>query len=134
MFTYAHTVKLHETDAAGRLFFSHQFSIIYDAYEALFEKMGFSFSYMLRKTSFFLPIVHAEATYKKPLFVGDRLIITIRVAHIGTTSFTFSYQIFNVKEVLVGTAKTVHVTISQETNKKIPLPPKMRLSLKKWVK
>ncbi len=41
MYQYHHKVKLHETDAAGILFFSHQFEMIHDAYESLLEKIGF---------------------------------------------------------------------------------------------
>jgi len=130
MFAYKVTIKLHETDAAGLLFFSQQFKLIHDAYEELLESFGIGFSVMLKKKSYFLPIVHAESDYKKPLFVGDRLIIEVTVGAIGKTSFTFEYRLLKNK-VLVGTAKTVHVTISKKTGKKIPLPSEMRKALKK---
>ena len=131
MFKYKHILKLHETDAAGILFFSHQFEIVHDAYEALLESIGFGFAVLIRKKDYFLPIVHAEADYKAPLFVGDRLIVEITVDHIGTTSFTFAYRIFNSKRKIVGTARTVHVTIRKKTHKKIPLPASMRKALQK---
>ena len=126
MFIYRHTIKLHETDAAGLIFFSHQFTIIHDAYEALLEKIGYGFAHMLRQTQFFLPIVHAESDYKAPLFVGDRLTITVQVEKIGETSFTFVYTLRDTRKRLVGTARTVHVTIDQKTRRKIPLPTGMR--------
>ncbi len=129
MFHYKHTIKLRETDAAGLLFFSHQFSMIHDAYEALLEKIGFSFAYLVKKANFFLPIVHAESDYKSPLFVGDRITISVSVLQIGTTSFSFAYELKNSKKGLVGTAQTVHVTVDKKTGKKIPLPPKMRQAL-----
>ena len=130
MFTYKTTIKLHETDAAGLLFFSQQFKLIHDAYEELLESRGIGFSVMLKKKSYFLPIVHAESDYKKPLFVGDRLTIEVAVSHVGKTSFTFSYRLLKNK-IVVGTAKTVHVTISKKTGQKIPLPPEMRKALTK---
>ncbi len=132
-FVYRHILKLHETDAAGLLFFSHQFTIIHDAYEALLEKIGFSFARMIRKTGFFLPIVHAESDYQAPLFVGDRLAITVRVEKIGTTSFSFVYELLKGPgKELVGAARTVHVTIDKKTGKKTPIPPAMRQALKRW--
>ncbi|MCB9771859.1 MAG: acyl-CoA thioesterase [Candidatus Omnitrophica bacterium] len=131
MFTYKTTIKLHETDAAGLLFFSQQFKLIHDAYEELLDSRGIGFSVMLREKSYFLPIVHAESDYKKPLFVGDRLTIKVSVSHIGETSFSFSYQLLKNSNILVGTAKTVHVTISKKTGKKIPLPKEMRKALGK---
>ena len=88
---------------------------------------------MLKTTDFFLPIVHAESSYKTPVLVGDKILVTIKVAHIGKTSFAFEYTLHRGK-TLVGTAKTVHVTINQESRKKIPLPPAVRKSLEKYLR
>lgn len=134
MFTYKTQIRLHDTDAAGILFFAHQFSIVHDAYEQLLEKLGFSFPTMLKDRAYFLPIVHAESDYKSPLFVGDKITIRIAVGHIGETSFSFVYTIHNQKKVLVGTAKTVHVTIDKKKRNKIPLPKEIRSSLEKFAK
>lgn len=130
MFTYKTKIRLHDTDAAGIIFFANQFKLIHDAYEDLLEKFGWSFKTMLKNTKYFLPIVHAESDYKIPVFVGDKIAITIKVGHIGTTSFSFEYTLKRGK-TLVGTAQTVHVTIDQKTRKKIPLPPAIRSALKK---
>ena len=83
---------------------------------------------MLQGTSYFLPIVHAESDYKTPVFVGDKLVVAIKVGHIGNTSFSFEYTLKRGK-TLVGTAKTVHVTIDQKTRKKVALPTALRSSL-----
>src|SRR5690349_10521785 len=111
MFIYKTQIRLHDTDAAGLLFFANQFVLVHDAYEKLLQKLGFSFEAMLKKRGYFLPIVHAECDYKKPLFVGDEITISVAVSHIGTSSFTFVYEIRNKQKTLVGTAKTIHVTI-----------------------
>jgi len=37
-FEYRFTVQLHDTDAAGRLFFAHLFRHAHDAYEALMRR------------------------------------------------------------------------------------------------
>jgi len=86
---------------------------------------------MLKGKSYFLPIVHAESDYKTPLFVGDKIAIAVKVGHIGNTSFSFLYTLKRGK-TLVGTAKTVHVTINQKTRKKIPLPSTLRSALSKY--
>lgn len=126
MYIYQHKIKLHETDAAGILFFSRQFQIIHDAYEVVLEKIGFGFPELLNNQSFFLPIVHAESDYKKPVYVGDLLEIEVRVKTLGKTSFSFEYAISNHKKELVGTAVTVHVTIDKKTKAKIAIPDLMR--------
>ena len=126
MYVYQTKIKLHETDAAGLLFFSNQFKLVHDAYESLLEKIGFGFAELIKNKDYFLPIVHAEADYKLPLFVGDVIEIQVVVDHIGTTSFSFEYKLLNHKNELVGTAKTVHVTIDKKSHQKIPLPSDMR--------
>ena len=130
MYTYKTVIKLHDTDAAGILFFSHQFEIIHDAYESLLAKLGVGFPVLIPKKHYFLPIVHAESDYKAPLFVGDRITVQVELAHRGTTSFTFAYRLFKDKK-LVGTARTVHVTTDKKTKIKIPLPPDMRRAIGK---
>jgi 1,4-dihydroxy-2-naphthoyl-CoA hydrolase len=126
MYTYQTKIKLHETDAAGLLFFSNQFKIIHDAYESLLETIGFGFAHLIRCKDFFLPIVHSQADYKAPVFVGDLIEIQITVANIGQTSFTFAYKLFDAAQKLVGTAETVHVTMDKATRSKIPLPKDLR--------
>lgn len=133
MFIYKTKIHLHDTDAAGRIFFANQFKIIHDAYEALLEKFGCSFESMLKGGKYFLPIVHAESDYKAHLFVGDKIDIAIKVGHIGTTSFSFEYLIKR-KNQLVGSAKTIHVTVSAKTGKKTPLPAPMRRGLEAYAR
>ena len=130
-YNYKTVIKLHDTDAAGILFFSHQFEMIHDAYESLLEKIGFGFAKLIKDKDYFLPIVHAESDYKRPLFVGDRITIQVGVESIGTTSFGFFYKLFNEKKQLVGTARTIHVTVNKKTKKKIPLPADMRRAITK---
>jgi 1,4-dihydroxy-2-naphthoyl-CoA hydrolase len=126
MYTYQTQIKLHETDAAGLLFFANQFKLIHDAYESLLEQIGFGFAELLNNKEYFLPIVHAESDYKKPLFVGDVIEIQVRVVKIGNTSFKFDYKLLNAKQEIVGTAQTVHVTMNKATQTKTPLPTDMR--------
>ena len=126
MFIYQTKIKLHETDAAGLLFFSNQFKIIHDAYEGLLENLGFGFAQLIREKEFFLPIVHTESDYKLPLFVGDLIEVQVFVEKIGKTSFTLSYKLLDTSQRLVGSAQTVHVTIDKATRKKIPLPLDLR--------
>jgi len=126
MFRYPIIIKLHETDAAGLLFFSQQFKLMHDAYESLLERIGFGFAVLIRDKDYFLPIVHAEADFKYPLFVGDRVNIDVSVANIGDTSFTFAYKLTLEDETLVGSGKTVHVTMDKKTQTKISLPSDLR--------
>ena len=56
MYIYQTKIKLHDTDAAGILFFANQFKMVHDAYEGLLEMIGFGFAELIRHKNFFLPI------------------------------------------------------------------------------
>lgn len=129
MHIYHHKIKLHDTDAAGILFFSNQFKYIHDAYEELLDKIGFGFSVLLTQKDYFLPIVHAESDYCSPVFAGDIVTIEVTVDEIGKTSFAFSYKITNQNAILVGKARTVHVTIDKHSREKINLPADLKLKI-----
>jgi len=67
--------------------------------------------------------VHAECDYYAPLKVGDEVEISIFCGKTGTSSFTLNYHFFcPVRQIDVGKASIVHVTISKETGKSILIP------------
>jgi 1,4-dihydroxy-2-naphthoyl-CoA hydrolase len=123
------TVCLHDTDAAGILFFANQFVFIHDAYEELLRQLGFSIAAILRDGSFVVPIVHAESQYLKPLTVGDEITVAVQVAKIGETSFVLEYELLGIDGQIVGKAKTVHVAVSKQTQNKIALPENLLRAL-----
>ncbi len=132
MFIAKNQVRMHDTDMAGILYFPRQFRFAHDALEDFVESEGLSFNEVFLKEKFVFVIAHAEADYLKPLKIGDKLDIHLHVKRIGTTSFTILYELFRVPEnVLVGTAKTVHVTLDGKTREKISIPPELRSKLER---
>jgi len=127
--TITRFVHLHDTDAAGILFFAKQFFFAHDAYEELLRHLGISIAEVLRKESFVVPIVHAESQYLKPLTVGDEIVITVQVASIGESSFVLEYELLDSKGEQVGKSKTVHVAMDKKTLTKIALPERLRKML-----
>ena len=132
MFTYSTSVKLHDTDAAGLLFFSRQFTIAHDAYELFMETIGFGFSYIIRESGFLLPVIHAEADFSEPLFVGDKLTVQLSVERIGETSFTLAYDLLAEGGKSAGTVRTVHVCIDRHHRGKRVLPNGLRSALEPY--
>lgn len=126
MHMYQTTIKLHETDAAGVLFFANQLRIVHDAYEHLMGTIGFGLADIINSRDYRLPIVHSESDYKAPLMAGDRVTVETEIEHIGTTSFTFSYTLRGAEDAVAGTARTVHVAVDKKTLTKIPLPEDLR--------
>lgn len=126
------SVRLHDTDAAGLLFFGHQFKMVHDCYESFMESEAVSFLDILNQRDYLLPIVHAESDYLAALAVGDPLTVELTCSRLGETSFTLSYEIRRNDEV-VGRASTVHVCTDAKTKKKRVLPEELRAALEPHV-
>jgi len=129
MFTVSTVVKLRETDAAGVLFFGNYFHLIHDAYEAFLESIDFSMSYIINESPVWLLIVHAEADYKKPLGVGDPIMIEIEVGTIGNASFKLKYGVKGSDGSLFAQLETTHVAVDRNSRKTVRLPDSIRDSL-----
>lgn len=125
---------MHDTDMAGILYFARQFRFVHDTFEDFIESEGLNLYQMFQDEKFIFVIVHVEADYYHSLHVGDALDIHLSVERIGNTSFSLSYKIFrSLDNVLIGTAKTVHVCIDKETRGKSPIPLKFAESLNKYL-
>src|SRR4029450_10135177 len=119
------TIRLADTDAAGVLYFASLLRIAHEAYEAWFESAGLPIATVIRDRSYALPIVHADADFKLPLALGDRVVVTVTVSELGDRSFTIAYGLEGPHGV-AGTARTVHVAIDRGEKRSIPLPGEVR--------
>lgn len=125
-------VRMHDTDMAGILYFARQFRFAHDALEDFMESQGWNFKDLFTKEKFVFVIVHCEADYHGPLAVGDFLEIHLSVDHIGTSSFSLFYKIFKADGTIIGTCKTVHVSLHHDTRKKMAIPAHFRKVLEKF--
>lgn len=127
-FRFETAVRLHQTDAAGLLFFARQFDIVHDCYESFLEKSGHSFAQIIRTADYLLPIVEASGQYRAALFAGDRLTISMSCERISDHSFILAYEITR-DDTIVGSARTVHVCIDAASRTKKGLPQSLRAAL-----
>ncbi|HWR81767.1 MAG TPA: thioesterase family protein [Candidatus Deferrimicrobium sp.] len=122
-----HTVvRLPEADPAGVLFFGNYFRLVHDSYESFMESIGFGLPQMLRDGDYLLVIAHAEADYVKPVRFGEKIDVSLRVEHIGGSSFVLSYAVMDADGVTAATLKTIHVAIDKANWTRIKLPPKLK--------
>lgn len=128
-FAHAFEVRLHDTDAAGVLFFAHLFRHAHDAYESLMAAAGFPLQGLIRSGTA-LPIVHAEADYQAPMRQGDRIRVAVTTAEIRRRSFSLDYRFLDDQGLLRARARTVHVLTGADTNK--DLPDDLRRALARW--
>lgn len=129
-----YTIKLHDTDAAGILFFANQFRIVHDLYERFLTTIGFAFQDRFSRKDFLIPIVHADADFNQPVTVGDVIEISLGVAAVGNTSFTLEYRLADINGASAGYVRTVHVTVDPGTMRKIPLPQDLRRKLEEYAR
>ena len=131
MFTYNTTIRLHNTDAAGVLFFGDIYDIVNAALEEYLESIEFSIAYIINESNFVLPVVHLEADYKSPLKVGNKISVIVELEKIGSSSLTLTFKFLNKEKKIMCTAKTVHVAVDKKSWQKIPLPEKLKEALNK---
>ena len=77
-----------------------------------------------------LILARVEIDYRAPATLGDRLVVRLRVAAVGTKSFTLDCEIENVRtRELVATARTVQVMYDYTAGSSVPIPPEIRAKL-----
>lgn len=130
MFTLDKTIHLHDTDAAGRLYFAQLFRLAHEGYEAFMAGLGFPLSDILKGGRYGLPIVRAEADYKQPLGVGHPITLEVKPTRVGQTSFTMLCRIVRQGRT-AGRVVTVHVAVDARKGGKCPLPARLRAALLK---
>lgn len=128
-FTYAFTLRLHDTDAAGRLFFAHLFRHAHDAFETLMTALGVPLDAMIHTGQTRLPLIHAEADYHQPLGHGDQVQVQVTIAEIRRRSFAVQYIFLNHNNQIAATAHTVHCQINADGSAADDLSSALRTAL-----
>jgi 1,4-dihydroxy-2-naphthoyl-CoA hydrolase len=130
MFETKTNVKLHDTDAAGVVFFVNYFRIAHTAYEAFLKSIGCGLDFIIRQSDYLVLIAHAEADYMRALQLGDVVTIGLKAVKVGDTSFELLTQLMDKSGNLAATVRTVHVAVSKKTAEKMEIPEKIRVGLK----
>ena len=129
MYTYETRIKLHDTDAAGVLFFANYFRLTHEAYETFMASVGFPFAHLIHEADYLVLIVHADCDFKRPLRVGDGGTVEITAGKIGRTSFALDYRVLNGSGEPVATGNTAHVCVTKQSYNSIPLPERLKAAL-----
>lgn len=114
-------VALHDVDAAGILFFAHLFRHAHDAYELAMAELGSPLDGLIREGALGLPLVHAEADFRRPLRHGALVEVRTSLGELSERRFVVHYR-FESDAALAATATSVHVAIDPATGRSIPLP------------
>ncbi len=107
-FDHSLTVRFHEVDAARIVFFGRIYEYCHAAFEQMLAGAGTSLDAILVGESWGMPLVHCEADFCAPMFLGENLKVELRVERVGGSSITFAYRIVGADKKLRATAKLVH--------------------------
>lgn len=90
LFQFHQKVLFRHCDPAGIVFYPRFFEMINDCVEAFFDKIGTPFEALHRTGG--VPTAQISTTFHAPSRLGDRLLITLEVVHIGGSSLGLSLQ------------------------------------------
>lgn len=121
IFTYQRTVRFPDTDAAGVVYFANVLSICHEAYEESLRHSGINIKTFFTHPSIAFPIVHANVDFLRPMYCGDKLMISLIPQKISVDKFNITYEI-TVADVIVAKAITRHVCIDVNSRTKQELP------------
>ena len=129
------TVRFGETDAAGVVHFLELFRWGHETWEESLEKYGIALKDIFptneintSQLDVALPVVHCEANYFQPLYVGDTINIQLSPENINESSFILRFE-FKKNGVQTCTTKIKHVSINPVTRKKCALSKQINLWL-----
>jgi 1,4-dihydroxy-2-naphthoyl-CoA hydrolase len=126
MFTYSHTIRFQETDAAGVVYFANVLIICHAAYEAALDEYGISLRSFFQGDDVAVPIVHANVDFKQPMFCGDHIAIGLTPQKLNDNSFEIHYQLRLASDHnparCLAQALTRHVCIDRHQRSRRSLP------------
>ena len=128
-FVHPVTVRLHHTDAAGVIFCSRLLELAHEAYEALLDEAGLGVGRVLADGEVLLPVVAVEAEFIKPIRVGERLQVELRLSRSGGHSYQVAYCFRAPAGQVKARAVTRHVALDAAGAGPVHLPsPLARLA------
>ena len=129
------TVRFGETDAAGVVHFLELFRWCHETWEESLEKYGINLQEIFpttqinsRQLNVALPIVHCEANYFQPLYVGDTIIIELNPEKLNESSFVLRFKLVKNSED-IGSINIKHASINPITRERCTLSEQINMWL-----
>ena len=129
------TVRFGETDSAGVVHFLELFRWCHETWEESLEKYGIALQEIFPTTQIntsqldvALPVVHCEAHYLQPLYVGDIINIELNPKKIDEFSFLLRFELKK-DGGKIGLTSIKHVSINSITREKCALSKQINLWL-----
>jgi 1,4-dihydroxy-2-naphthoyl-CoA hydrolase len=124
-FVHARTVRFHEIDAAGIVFYPRFQEWFHDAYVELLGSEGCSLVEVLATRAWAAPLKGARAEFLKPLRFGDPLEVCCVAGRVERNHLLVGYRVES-KGVAAAVGQTEHVFVDVEKFQRIELPAVIR--------
>ncbi|HEX7902038.1 MAG TPA: thioesterase family protein [Planctomycetota bacterium] len=122
-------VRLPETDAFGVVYHGTYFTYFDVARMDYLRAIGLMDVVKAGRASNL--IARTSADFKSPGRFDEELTVRARVVEIGTTSFTFAFQVDRKTDgALVAVGESVHVTVDPKSMRPVPVPDELRAAIR----
>jgi len=128
MYKYQTVIRLHLTDAAGVVYFANLFVLAHECYES-FLAQDTSLGSIIEQAEFVIPIVHAEADYRMPLKLSEKVVIEMALSKTANSSFELGFTFINESSQVTAEVKTTHTVLQQKTQKPVKIPQFLKTAL-----
>lgn len=118
MFVYNHQLRVRygDTDQMGYVYYGNYGYYYEQARSEAIRSLGFSYK-ELEDAGVMMPITRMNIKYIQPALYDDLLTIKTTVAEMPHRLITFSYEIFNGKNVLINEGETQLIFVDAKTRK-----------------
>lgn len=137
-FVYSRTIRFHDTDAAGVVYFANVLSICHEAYEASLAASGIDLKTFFGGGAIAIPIVHASVDFRQPMACGEQYAVHLTPTQLSSSKFAIQYNILaadrssDPPHPQVSQAATIHIAIQAAKRTRIALPGEIVQWLQRW--
>jgi len=135
MKTYTHTltIRIHDVDAAGIVFFAQYLYLFHDVYEAFLADIGHSIPKAISEGNYIIPIKSVSADYHRPMFHGETISGELYLSDLRGSAFTTVTKLIGADQIVRATITTTHVCVATQTMKPTALPNELRTALAEYL-
>lgn len=132
-FTTHITIKFHQADPAGIMFFAQIYTISHDVFEQFVQACGFTWKTWFLNGPTMTPIRHSECDYLRPFKAGETYRVELSVIEFSSSSFKIRYDFFH-EQTKQATVQIVHVCLDAKSFQKTQLPAEIKTAFQPYYK
>jgi acyl-CoA thioester hydrolase len=107
--------------------YAHVNNVVYFSYMETARVKMFRDAYQeLTEQGILLLVGRAECEYRTPILLDDRVVVTVWISRIGTTSFDLDYRIHDDSDKVFATGRTSMVCFDKAGNAATPVPERLK--------